>query len=244
MHRTMHMVGRIDDEVMRRLWRFLVASLCVHAALLFAIARNSAPGVVDGTRSTLSFTVSFVESTPAQPPARSEPGASKHVHPPKQTALVKAAPAPIQTRSPKPADAAPSPEPLAPTFAQTTPPSTVAADESVEANAAGSANDTKAARESAWTQVRTLLLTDLARRFTYPALAQRRGWQGMVLLSVTVKPNGALERIHVSQSSGYDVLDRSAVDTMRRVGQLAEARQWLGWEALELLLPIVYRLTD
>lgn len=192
----------------------------------------------------LSVTVSLAESTPAQAPARPAPAASKHVKPPKQTALVKVAPTPVETRSPKPVDATPPPEPLAAVSARTTQSSTAATDESAEVKATGSANDTEAARESSRTQVRTLLFADLARRFVYPALAQRRGWQGMVLLSVTVKPNGALERIHVSQSSGYDVLDRSAVDTMRRVGQLAEARQWLGGQALELLLPIVYRLTD
>lgn len=66
----------------------------------------------------------------------------------------------------------------------------------------------------------------------------------MVLLALTVNPNGALDRIHIHQSSGYQVLDRSAVDTMRRIGRLANAEQRLDGRALELLLPIVYRLTE
>lgn len=93
-------------------------------------------------------------------------------------------------------------------------------------------------------RVRNALLSDLTRHFEYPWLARRRGWQGMVWLSVTVEPDGRLKRIRVARSSGHDVLDRSAVETLQRVGQVAQARRWLDGQALELPLPIVYRLTD
>src|SRR5690606_17846269 len=91
-------------------------------------------------------------------------------------------------------------------------------------------------REAARARVRELLLADLARHFEYPWIARRRGWEGRVWLSVTVRPDGALERIHVTRSSGYEVLDRSAVETMKRIGPLAHAAHWLDGAALELPL--------
>jgi len=104
-----------------------------------------------------------------------------------------------------------------------------------------SAGITEAAREAA---IRGLLLRDLARHFQYPPLARRAGWEGTVLLSVTLDPDGVLAAVRVERSSGHQILDRAAADTLRRVGRIQETARWLQGQTLELLLPIVYRLTD
>lgn len=116
----------------------------------------------------------------------------------------------------------------------------------LEARPDASGNDrspgmTEAAMEAA---IRGLLLRDLARHFQYPPLARRAGWEGTVLLSVTLNPNGVLAAVRVERSSGHQILDRAAADTLRRVGRIQEAARWLQGQTLELLLPIVYRLTD
>jgi periplasmic protein TonB len=99
-------------------------------------------------------------------------------------------------------------------------------------------------RDAAVAAIQSLVLSDLRRYFDYPSVARRYGWQGTVWLAFTVEANGAVDRIHVANSSGYDVLDRSAVVAMRRVGRLPETSGWLGGRALEMRVPIIYRLID
>jgi protein TonB len=50
----------------------------------------------------------------------------------------------------------------------------------------------------------------------YPIEARRRAQQGTVLLRIEVGVDGSVERVEIAQSSGFDSLDRSAVETVRR----------------------------
>jgi len=50
----------------------------------------------------------------------------------------------------------------------------------------------------------------------YPQIAKDLGQQGTVLLSMTVDENGGVTAIEVKQSSGFPLLDRSALDFVRR----------------------------
>jgi protein TonB len=45
----------------------------------------------------------------------------------------------------------------------------------------------------------------------YPGLARKRGYEGLVLLEVFVTDEGNAQAVRVGQSSGYPILDRSAV---------------------------------
>lgn len=49
----------------------------------------------------------------------------------------------------------------------------------------------------------------------YPMIAKRRGWQGTVLLEVEVKENGRPGSVKVRESSGREILDQSAMRTVR-----------------------------
>jgi TonB family protein len=50
---------------------------------------------------------------------------------------------------------------------------------------------------------------------TYPELAQRRGEQGFVLLSVKVTARGSVAEIKVKRSSGFPLLDDAALQAVR-----------------------------
>lgn len=50
----------------------------------------------------------------------------------------------------------------------------------------------------------------------YPAMARRRNYQGIVLLDVLVNRQGRVDKAEIAQSSGYRVLDRSAVKSVRQ----------------------------
>lgn len=49
----------------------------------------------------------------------------------------------------------------------------------------------------------------------YPATARRRGWEGLVLLEVRINKRGGVDSLRIQQSSGYTVLDDSAVKAVR-----------------------------
>lgn len=51
---------------------------------------------------------------------------------------------------------------------------------------------------------------------TYPATAQRMGWQGTVLLKVRVLADGRPAAIEIQQSSGRKMLDEAALSTVRQ----------------------------
>lgn len=75
----------------------------------------------------------------------------------------------------------------------------------------------------------------------YPALAQQRGWEGTVLLRLTIGANGSVTDVEIARSSGYDLLDAEAV---------AAVRTWRGTPArrggrpvtTQELLPVWFRL--
>ncbi len=88
------------------------------------------------------------------------------------------------------------------------------------------------------------LQTRLSRYLVYPPLARSRGWEGTVLLGLRVESNGHLERIRIEHSSGYAVLDNSALNSLNRLGQLAEASTWLNGRGRDMQLPVIYRLIE
>ncbi len=50
----------------------------------------------------------------------------------------------------------------------------------------------------------------------YPKEAREKGYQGEVLLRVEVLPNGRVGELELKKSSGYKLLDQSALDTVKR----------------------------
>ena len=78
----------------------------------------------------------------------------------------------------------------------------------------------------------------IQRRIAYPAMAQRMGWEGKVVVAFLLLPDGSVRDIRVVQGSGHPVLDRGAVDAVRNASPFprppAEA---------EIVTPVVYRLS-
>lgn len=96
--------------------------------------------------------------------------------------------------------------------------------------------------DQAKAQIQARLNTDLARYFDYPYVARLRGWEGTVLLAFNIEANGRLESIRVARSSGYAVLDDSALSALRKVGRFAETTAWLQGRELAMRIPVIYRL--
>ena len=50
----------------------------------------------------------------------------------------------------------------------------------------------------------------------YPPLARRMGYQGRLIVRLLVSPLGRVDRVDLVKSSGYSILDRAAVRTLRK----------------------------
>ena len=87
------------------------------------------------------------------------------------------------------------------------------------------------------------LRTSLSRHLIYPALARKQGWQGIVTVGLRIESDGLLKKIQVRQSSGYNVLDDSALNSLRKIKRLRTEEQYTD-RPHRLTLRVVYQLTD
>lgn len=78
----------------------------------------------------------------------------------------------------------------------------------------------------------------------YPRIAIRNAWEGQVNLGIRVLSDGQLTDIHIINSSGYQVLDNAALNSITLVANLPEARPWLAGQSIDVVLPVIYKLTD
>lgn len=78
---------------------------------------------------------------------------------------------------------------------------------------------------------------------TYPASSKRLGEAGTVLLRVTVDENGRPESVKVATSSGFERLDRAAVDAVRR-WKFVPARQGDRPVKAAVLVPLEFQLSS
>ena len=69
-----------------------------------------------------------------------------------------------------------------------------------------------------------------------------RGWEGEVLLRLTIARTGGLRSVRVLRSSGHEVLDKHAVALVEGSGQLPKPPKGFDDEDLEITVPVRYRL--
>ncbi len=113
-----------------------------------------------------------------------------------------------------------------------------------QAPAPASAASPQSSSLSVSDRVSAALQDQLEEVFAYPWLARKRGWQGSVMLSLHVDRNGTLSGWKVVQTSGYRLLDRSALQAARRIRQLQQADRLLDGRPLNLSIPVRYQLLD
>lgn len=80
-------------------------------------------------------------------------------------------------------------------------------------------------------------------RFTYPRMARRMGWEGLVGLSLHIEKDGSLNQVRVARSSGHKVLDDNARKTIQNIGRIQVASN-LTIQAADTEIEVLYRLTD
>ncbi|MCG2633530.1 MAG: TonB family protein [Gammaproteobacteria bacterium] len=84
----------------------------------------------------------------------------------------------------------------------------------------------------------------LAKHFRYPMLARKKGWQGEVLIGLVIQPDGGVRNIQLLRSSGFGLLDRSAINTVAKIAARGGVNPNLVLQPLEITLPVSYQLTS
>ena len=84
----------------------------------------------------------------------------------------------------------------------------------------------------------------IARQQRYPRIAQMKGWQGTVEVALEVAPGTRLKQATVLRSSGFEALDRHALEMVRDAAPLPPAPEPLRSREFSVRVPIVFRLRD
>jgi len=75
----------------------------------------------------------------------------------------------------------------------------------------------RVALEEIFLRERLSVISNIVQRhINYPPIARRMGWEGKVLVSFVLEPNGDIRDLKVLKSCGYEVLDKEALDAIRR----------------------------
>lgn len=77
----------------------------------------------------------------------------------------------------------------------------------------------------------------------YPSSARLNGWEGRVVLRAVIRADGHLANVTVQKSSGYDALDRAALETIRLACPL-HMKHALSASEVAVNVPIVYSLSN
>jgi len=81
-------------------------------------------------------------------------------------------------------------------------------------------------------------IRDLVRKhLIYPAMAQKMGWGGKVVVAFIILENGSVDNIRLVESSGIPLLDRSAQETIRRASPFPRPPV-----KAEIVIPVLFRL--
>jgi protein TonB len=214
---------------------FIAVSCLAHVTLLFWTSSLPVPQLHIGGRAE-SLRVTLL-ATAASVPMAKEIAALETMRPPppapRQRPQTVTAPRnetlPDSARSPtrKPAGQASAP-------AANSPSPVTASTQSVPQSSSVSVSE----------RVSAALQNQLAEHFEYPWLARKRGWQGLVTLSLHIDANGDVSQWRIARTSGYNVLDRSALEAAGRIDRLQQAERLLGGKSLNLSIPVRYRLID
>ena len=202
-------------------------SLGIHAVGVLSVLTLGAGLGTRGQTIPLDFSLSRAPAGAARAPASRAPRPSP--------AAARPAPRPALRSVVPSADPAPSPAPAAADAAAQGPFVAVADEPAPGAPGTDAAPQGGAAgyeREN-FSYVRDRI----HRRLVYPLMARKMGWAGQVLVSFVIDEEGAVAEAKVVRSSGYELLDRSALESVRLGAPYPRPPS-----RAEFVMPVAYRL--
>lgn len=88
----------------------------------------------------------------------------------------------------------------------------------------------------------SMLAREYAKHKQYPRIAQMRGWQGKPKLEIHIDSNGNIISINIKNPSEYEVLDKSALETARKVSPLPPIPESLRGKEFTIIVPFDFKL--
>jgi protein TonB len=88
----------------------------------------------------------------------------------------------------------------------------------------------------------SLLSREFAKYKQYPRLAQMRGWQGTVKVELHIDASSNIRSSSVIESSNYEVLDKQALEMVRKATPLPQPPEALRGREFTIIVPINFRL--
>jgi TonB family protein len=76
----------------------------------------------------------------------------------------------------------------------------------------------------------------------YPRIARRRGLEGQPVIAFTLSKNGRLMKVDLARTSGYQILDQAALETVHRAAPYPEIPAELKTDIFQFKLPISFVL--
>ncbi len=199
----------------------LIVSCAIHGLFLFSYTYDPAMPVIEAGDMQIAVTL----DTSAQNKV------SKHLPPSKQHAVQK-----------KQSDMPSKAEPVAHVVQN---PNTLHEQETAaeESSATRKSTSTPISEQSSIYRayVKSRVKNQLKQYFYYPKIASRHGWQGHVLLGFNVSATGKIYNITIAKSSGYDVLDNAALDSLNQVKYIHHKTQHQAMD-IDVKLPVIYRI--
>jgi TonB family protein len=77
----------------------------------------------------------------------------------------------------------------------------------------------------------------------YPIAAQKAGIEGRTGVKMTILKDGRLEKVEIVKPSGYEVLDRAALQSVRDAAPFPPIPQEMGWDEIEMSIDLVFQIT-
>jgi protein TonB len=208
----------------------LAASVALHALVFVAVSERRypakppepSPGPIEARIAELPPPPAVEPEVPRSvPQKKSAPAARPETRPPAAAA---------ETAVPEP-PAAPAEAALARAVARTGP------------GPPAAQPGTAAAEAGTLGQYRLQLIAAARRYKRYPPLARENNWEGNVVVGVAIAANGAAA-VTVKSSSGYQILDRQALEMFRRATQAVPIPPALRGREIAFEVRAVYGLED
>ncbi len=110
---------------------------------------------------------------------------------------------------------------------------------SVDANRSSASAD-----EGSLQQFRQNILIATRRYKRYPAQAMEKGWQGRAVIHLVIGSNGMTQSFVVKTSSGFQLLDETALDMVKKGRPWVQVPQALRGREFTVDVPVVFDLRE
>ena len=248
------LAGFADGAASGPLLPALAASVALHAALLAGLpdfwiySERPATAPLNAWLEPGARTAAVAELPAAAPLAERDAPQPKRAAPVRTPpAAAVPVPVPVAVTRPERAEPAPSPAAEPATVAAASAPGAGATSDAPPALALGTPTlaprpGDDALEAGSLAQYRLALIGAAKRLKHYPAQAIDRGLEGRVDVRLVIGADGAPAAVLVKRSSGHEVLDRQAVDTMRKATAATPIPPALRNREIVVEIPLLYEL--